>query len=62
MTNMPDRLRLPTLLSQVLVAFTIEFDNEAERQISAAGPMIRSNRAPRPHSWKARTFTLRTAA
>jgi hypothetical protein len=38
MTNMPDRLRLPTLLSQVLVAFTIEFDNEAERQISAAGP------------------------
>ena len=27
------RLPLPTLLSQVLVAFTIEFDNEAERQL-----------------------------
>ena len=26
-------LPLPTLLSHVLVAFTIEFDNEAERQI-----------------------------
>ncbi len=28
-----DRLPLPALLSQVLVAFTIEFDNESERQI-----------------------------
>jgi DNA-binding MarR family transcriptional regulator len=28
-----DRLPLPTLLSQVLVAFTIEFDNEFERQM-----------------------------
>lgn len=30
---MPAELPLSTLLSQVLVAFTIEFDNEAERQI-----------------------------
>ncbi len=30
---MRDRLPLPTLLSHVLVAFTIEFDNEAERQM-----------------------------
>jgi DNA-binding MarR family transcriptional regulator len=30
---MRDRLPLPTLLSHVLVAFTIEFDNEAERQL-----------------------------
>jgi hypothetical protein len=30
---MYDRLPLPTLLDQVLVAFTIEFDNEAERQM-----------------------------
>ena len=28
-----DRLPLPTLLSQVLVAFTIEFDNKFERQM-----------------------------
>jgi DNA-binding MarR family transcriptional regulator len=43
---MADRRPLPTLLSQVLVAFTIEFDNEAEHQMShwtttaggAAGP------------------------
>jgi hypothetical protein len=26
--NVPQRLPLPALLSQVLVAFTIEFDNE----------------------------------
>ena len=29
---------LPTLLSQPLVAFTIEFDNVAEERITAAGP------------------------
>jgi FtsP/CotA-like multicopper oxidase with cupredoxin domain len=29
---MPDRVPLPTLLSQVLVAFTLEFDNESERR------------------------------
>jgi DNA-binding MarR family transcriptional regulator len=29
----PDRPPLPTLLSQVLVAFTIEFDNEAEQRM-----------------------------
>jgi hypothetical protein len=31
--RMNDPFPLPTLLSQALVAFTIEFDNEAERQI-----------------------------
>jgi DNA-binding MarR family transcriptional regulator len=30
---MDDRLPLPSLLSQALVAFTIEFDNEAERNL-----------------------------
>jgi len=30
-----DRRPLPTLLSQLLVAFTIEFDNESERRITA---------------------------
>jgi hypothetical protein len=34
---MPDRVPLPTLLSQLLVAFTIEFDNESERQIAESG-------------------------
>jgi DNA-binding MarR family transcriptional regulator len=29
---------LPTLLSQALIAFTIEFDNTAEERITAAGP------------------------
>jgi hypothetical protein len=29
----PDHLPLPALLSQALVAFTIEFDNEFERQV-----------------------------
>jgi DNA-binding MarR family transcriptional regulator len=32
-----DRTPLPTLLSQALVAFTIEFDNESERQTAASG-------------------------
>ena len=31
--GMKDPLPLPTMLSQALVAFTIEFDNESERQI-----------------------------
>ena len=31
---MAARLALPTLLSQVLVAFTIEFDNESEHRIA----------------------------
>jgi hypothetical protein len=30
---MDGRLPLPTLLSHALVAFTIEFDNESERQM-----------------------------
>ncbi len=34
---MTDALPLPTLLSQVLVAFTIEFDNEFERQLVGGG-------------------------
>jgi DNA-binding MarR family transcriptional regulator len=32
-----DRVPLPTLLSQALVAFTIEFDNESERRIAESG-------------------------
>jgi DNA-binding MarR family transcriptional regulator len=32
-----DRVPLPTLLSQALVAFTIEFDNESEHRIAASG-------------------------
>src|SRR5579862_4464294 len=32
-TFMDERLPLPSLLSQALVAFTIEFDNEAERTL-----------------------------
>jgi DNA-binding MarR family transcriptional regulator len=32
-----ERLPLSTLLSQALVAFTMEFDNEAERQVTEAG-------------------------
>jgi hypothetical protein len=35
-------LPLPTLLSQALVAFTVEFDNEAEHQI----PHKTTDRAP----------------
>jgi hypothetical protein len=30
-SSVPVRLPLPTLLSHVLVAFTIEFDNESDR-------------------------------
>ncbi len=36
-----NRLPLPTLLSEVLVAFTIELDNEFERQIVVAGTRLR---------------------
>jgi len=32
---MRDRVPLPTLLSQALIAFTIEFDNESERRIGS---------------------------
>jgi len=35
---------LPTLLSEVLVAFTVEFDNLAEERITAAG--ARRGRTP----------------
>jgi len=45
----PGRLALPTLLSQVLVAFTIEFDNEAEHRIAhrtSRGPAAGSPRGP----------------
>jgi hypothetical protein len=34
---MADRRPLSALLSQVLVAFTVEFDNEFERRMSEAG-------------------------
>jgi len=44
--EMNDRLPLPTLLSQVLVAFTIEFDNEAERRM----PHRTSNHGSTPDS------------
>lgn len=52
--EMAESLSLPTLLSQSLVAFTIEFDNEAEHQLAhrtrlatgagdrAAGPWLTS--------------------
>ena len=42
-------LRFPALLSQALVAFTIEFDNESERQLphrTTWGPAARSGRGP----------------
>ena len=35
---MSERQPLSTLLSQVLVAFTMEFDNEAERQFAESAP------------------------
>jgi DNA-binding MarR family transcriptional regulator len=45
----PARLPLPTLLSQVLVAFTIEFDNEFEHRMphrTTTGPAAGSGRGP----------------
>jgi DNA-binding MarR family transcriptional regulator len=39
---------LPTLLSQVLVAFTVEFDNEAEHQI----PHWTTDHSPRVGAWR----------
>ena len=42
-------LRFPALLSQALVAFTIEFDNESERQLphrTTWGPAARSGHGP----------------
>jgi DNA-binding MarR family transcriptional regulator len=50
MTAMADRLALSALLSQALVAFTIEFDNEFERrtphQTTDHGSTLGSNHAP----------------
>jgi hypothetical protein len=46
------RQPLPTLLSQVLVAFTIEFDNEAEHQVSHRTTTGRDG-GPRGASWLA---------
>ncbi len=40
---------LPTLLAQLLVAFTIEFDNEAEHQLphrTSTGPAAGAGRGP----------------
>ncbi len=50
---MTDDLPLPTLLSQLLIAFTIEFDNEAEHRLcstalsrSPAGPRLVAQLTP----------------
>src|ERR1700722_5092882 len=46
---MADDVALPTLLSQALVAFTIEFDNEFEHQVphrTTTGPAAKSGRGP----------------
>jgi DNA-binding MarR family transcriptional regulator len=49
---MPARLPLPTLLSQVLVAYTIECDNEAEHRMShRTTTAARSPDAPRDAPW-----------
>ncbi len=48
-TTLVADLRFPALLSQALVAFTIEFDNESERQLphrTTWGPAARSGRGP----------------
>jgi hypothetical protein len=44
-------LPLPTLLSQVLVAYTIEFDNEFERLMPHKTSTSRSPHAPRDAPW-----------
>ena len=44
-------LPLPTLLSQVLVAFTIEFDNESEHLISHRTTNSGRAAAPRGAPW-----------
>jgi DNA-binding MarR family transcriptional regulator len=48
---MPIRLPLPTLLSQVLVAFTIEFDNEAEHRMPHRTTATGGAGAPRGATW-----------
>jgi hypothetical protein len=59
----PERRPLPTLLSQVLVAFTIELDNEFEHQMPHRTTIARQGRGPwlvslpmwspwRPGSWR----------
>jgi DNA-binding MarR family transcriptional regulator len=50
-SNMQARFPLPTLLSQGLVAFTIEFDNEAERQIPHWTTNRGSSSGARPRLW-----------
>jgi DNA-binding MarR family transcriptional regulator len=50
-SNMQARFPLPTLLSQALVAFTIEFDNEAERQIPHWTTNHGSSSGARPRLW-----------
>jgi hypothetical protein len=46
-----DRLPLPTLLSQALVAFTIEFDNEFERQMPHRTTYHRATDRSRSGPW-----------
>ncbi len=48
---MPDRLPLPTLLSGALVAYTIELDNEFERQMSHRTAQTRSPEGSRQRPW-----------
>jgi len=44
-------LPLPTLLSQSLVAFTIEFDNEAERRIPHCTTRHGATKSTLPKPW-----------
>jgi hypothetical protein len=48
---MANFLPLPTLLSQSLVAFTIEFDNEAERRIPHYTTRHGATRSTLPKAW-----------
>jgi DNA-binding MarR family transcriptional regulator len=47
----PKTLPLPTLLSSALVAFTIEFDNEAEHRMTHRATASRDHRAPSDGPW-----------
>jgi DNA-binding MarR family transcriptional regulator len=48
---MTARLPLPTLLSQVLIAFTIEFDNEAEHRMPHRTTTVPTAADSRPRPW-----------
>jgi hypothetical protein len=48
---MPDRLPLPTLLSFAVVAFTIEFDNEAEHRLPHRTTILGATPGALPKPW-----------